>query len=145
MFYRNRRSQPQRKGVAAVELAVLLPFLCFLLIVAVDFARIFYFSLTVTNCARNGAQYGSQSPVYALDTSGIAKAATMDAGNLNPNLLTVSSTTDSSTNPTYVNVTVSYPFTTITSFPGVNSTTTLTRTVRMLVVPLVPNFTGAAP
>jgi len=128
-----------------VELAVLLPFLCFLLIIAVDFARIFYFSLTVTNCARNGAAYGSQSPTYAMDTSGITTAATMDAGNLNSTLMTVSSKTDSATPPTYVDVTVSYPFTTITSFPGITSRTTLTRTVRMLVVPLLPNFTAPAP
>ena len=128
-----------------MELAVLLPFLCFLLIIAVDFARIFYFSLTVTNCARNGAAYGSQSPTYAVDTSGITTAATMDAGNLNSTLMTVSSKTDSATPPTYVDVTVSYPFTTITSFPGITSRTTLTRTVRMLVVPMLPNFTAPAP
>jgi Flp pilus assembly protein TadG len=125
--------------VAAVELAVVLPFLCFLFIVAVDFARIFYFSLTVVNCARNGAVYGSQDPTHAVDTSGISAAAVMDAGNLDPTLLTVSSKTDSAANPTYVDVTVTYPFSTITNFPGIASTTTLTRTVRMLVVPLTPN------
>jgi Flp pilus assembly protein TadG len=35
-----------RRGVAAVELAVLLPFLCFLFVTAVDFARIFYLAIT---------------------------------------------------------------------------------------------------
>jgi Flp pilus assembly protein TadG len=125
--------------VAAVELAIVLPFLCFLFVVAVDFARIFYFSLTVANCARNGALYGSQNPTNALDTSGISTAAAMDADNLNSQLLTVTSATDSPTSPTYVDVTVTYPFTTITSFPGINSQTTITRTVRMLVVPLTPN------
>ena len=122
-----------------MELAIVLPFLCFLFVVAVDFARIFYFSLTVANCARNGALYGSQNPTNALDTSGIATAAGMDADNLNSQLLTVTSATDSPTSPTYVDVTVTYPFTTITSFPGINSQTTITRTVRMLVVPLTPN------
>jgi len=125
--------------VAAVELAIVLPFLCFLFVVAVDFARIFYFSLTVANCARNGALYGSQNPTNALDTSGIASAAAMDADNLNSQLLAVTSATDSATSPTYVDVTVTYPFTTITGFPGINSQTTITRTVRMLVVPLTPN------
>src|SRR5262249_38652771 len=52
-------SRPQRRavrrGAAAVELAVLLPFLAFLFVIAVDWSRIFYYSMTVTNCARNGA------------------------------------------------------------------------------------------
>lgn len=141
MSIRARDRQPARRGVAAVELAIVLPFLCFLFVLAIDFARIFYFSLTVTNCARNGAQYGSQSPVYALDTSGIKTAATMDATNLNSSLVTVTSTTDSATTPTYVDVTVTYPFSTITSYPGITPKMTLRRTVRMLVVPLTPSLT----
>ena len=130
---------PARRGVAAVELAIVLPFLCFLLIVAIDYARIFYFSLTVANCARNGALYASKDPAHAVDTSGISSAASMDAGNLDSTLLTVSSKPDSASNPTYVDVTVTYPFTTITNFPGITSSTTLSRTVRMLVIPLTTN------
>ncbi len=128
-----------RSGVAAVELAILLPFLCFLFVIAIDFARIFYFSLTVTNCARDGAIYGSQDPASSQDTTGISNAAKMDAPNLDSSLLTVASATDSTVNPTYIDVTVTYPFTTITKYPGVPSTTTLSRTVRMLVTPLAPN------
>jgi|SRR6516165_8148533 Flp pilus assembly protein TadG len=138
MSYRDK-CPPARRGVAAVELAIVLPFLCFLLIVAIDYARIFYFSLTVANCARNGALYGSKDPAHAVDTSGISSAASMDAGNLDSKLLTVSSKPDSASNPTYVDVTVTYPFTTITNFPGITSSTTLSRTVRMLVVPLSTN------
>ena len=59
MSYRDK-CPPARRGVAAVELAIVLPFLCFLLIVAIDYARIFYFSLTVANCARNGALYATK-------------------------------------------------------------------------------------
>jgi len=138
MSYRDK-CPPARRGVAAVELAIVLPFLCFLFIVAVDYARIFYFSLTVANCARNGALYASKDPAHAVDTSGISSAASMDAGNLDSTLLTVSSKPDSTTNPTYVDVTVTYPFTTITNFPGITSSTTLSRTVRMLVIPLTTN------
>lgn len=51
-----RRVQvPRRPGAAVAELAVLLPFLVLLFFVAVDYCRIFYFTLTVENCARNGA------------------------------------------------------------------------------------------
>src|SRR5262245_16916603 len=61
---RNRRS---RRGVASVELAVLVPFLAFLFVIALDFGRIFYFSVTVENCARSGALYGSD-PVAAAQS-----------------------------------------------------------------------------
>src|SRR5690349_9373587 len=57
-----------RHGTAAVELAVLLPFLAFMFVIGLDFARVFYFSITLTNCARNGAYYGSQDATHATDT-----------------------------------------------------------------------------
>src|SRR3954451_8532118 len=52
----------RREGAATVELALLLPFLCFLFVVAVDYSRVFYFAVTVQNCARNGAYYASDYP-----------------------------------------------------------------------------------
>jgi len=121
-------------------MALLLPFICFVFVIGVDYARIFYFSLTVSNCARNGALYGSQDTAHAIDTAGIKTAAQIDGGSLTLASLNVSSATDSSTSPTYVDVTVTYPFSTLSNFPGVTKTTTLSRTVRMLVVPAVPSF-----
>lgn len=47
-----------RRGAAEVELAVILPVLVLLFVVAVDYARVFHYALTVANCARNGALYG---------------------------------------------------------------------------------------
>jgi len=135
-----KRIPPKRhQGVAATELALLLPVLGLLFVIALDYSRIFYVTMVVTNCARNGAAYGSQNPTTANDTSGIQSVAQMDAGNLNLTNLSVTSTTDSTTNPTYVDVTASYPFTTITNYPGVPSTTTIVRTVRMSVSPWTPN------
>jgi len=128
-----------RSGLAAVELALLLPLLSFLFVIVVDYARIFYFSLTVTNCARNGAVYGSQNPTNALDTKGIQAEAKGDAGTLTTASLKVTSLPDSKTSPTKLSVTVTYPFATITRFPGINAQTTLSRTVQVNVTPLVPN------
>ena len=54
--------------------------------------------------------------------------------NLDVKRLTVTSTPDSNTTPTAVTVTVTYPFTTITHFPGVPSLT-LSRTVKATVAP----------
>src|SRR5580704_16799992 len=50
------------RAAATVELAILLPVLMFLFVVAVDYARIFYDAITVENCARNGAYYISNYP-----------------------------------------------------------------------------------
>ena len=130
--------QGKRAGTATVELAVLLPFILFLFVITVDFARIIYYSITITNCASIGAIYGSSSPTAANDTDGIKTTAQKDASNLDSSKLTVTSSTDSATTPTTVTVTVTYPFTTITNFPGVPSSTTLTRTVKMNVTPSVP-------
>lgn len=135
-----RRVRGTRPGIAAVELAVLLPLLAFLFVIAIDFARLFYFSLTVQNCARNGALYGSdpagagQSPYTS-----VSDAALSDAGNLSP-APTVTSKTVTDSGSTYIEVTVAYPFSTITKYPGVPSSLTLTRTVKMRMTQAVPNF-----
>jgi hypothetical protein len=131
-----------RRAVAAVELAFLLPFLCFLFVVAVDFARVFYFSVTIANCARNGALY--ESDPYARAQSpykNVTEAALADASNLNDplNPSKVNSTTGIDANGyPYVEVTVLYKFKTITNFPGIPGTVDLNRTVRMRVAPPNP-------
>jgi Flp pilus assembly protein TadG len=132
--------QDRRSAAATVELAVLLPFLMFLIVIGVDYGRIVYYSVTVENCARNGALYAgdpvaaSQSPYASLQDAALA-----DAGDLSPPP-TVTSTNgvDAAGNP-YVDVTVSWTFQTITTYPGVPSQTTLTRTVRAQVAPNLPN------
>jgi Flp pilus assembly protein TadG len=128
----------RRNAVAAVELALLLPLLCFLFVVAVDFGRVFAFSLTLTNAARNGAVHGSADRGAAVDRTGIENAVRADATNLDSQKLTVTSSVDDASNPTYVDVTVTYPFDTITRYPGVPSQTFLRRTVRMRVAPDTP-------
>src|SRR5262245_21793895 len=49
----------RRRGVAAAEMALLLPVLTLLLLMGVDFTRVFYYSVAVSNCARNGALYAA--------------------------------------------------------------------------------------
>jgi Flp pilus assembly protein TadG len=130
----------RRAGVAAVELAVLLPLMSFLFVITVDFARIFNLSLTLTNCARNGAFYGSDPLAAAQSTfTSIGQAAQAEAPNLSPAPTVTSSTgTDGSGNP-YVSVTVSGQFQTIFKYPGVPHTTTVSRTVQMRVAPITPS------
>jgi len=154
-------SRKTRQGVAAVELAIVLPVLMFLFVIAVDYARIYYAAITVENCARNGAYYVSDYPnssylyndIYGYtDTD---QAVLSDASNLiDPN--------DPSTKPTYTvyygpsyngpftntqstpncyaQVTVTWTFHSITNFPGVPSQVTLTRACVMQVAPAMPTF-----
>lgn len=138
--YANRSQKNRRSGAAVVELAILLPFLGFLFVVAVDYSRLFYYSLTMTNCARNGALYASDPTTAALSPyRSVSAAALADAGNLSP-APTVTSTSSSDSTGNYVDVTVTYVFHTITNYPGIPSQVTLTRTVRMRAVPQTPSF-----
>src|SRR5437016_4731782 len=52
-----RRHQQSRLGAAAVELAVLLPLLIFLFVITLEWGRVFYYSVTMSNAARQGAIY----------------------------------------------------------------------------------------
>lgn len=123
------------QGVAAVELAILLPFLVFLFVICFDFARVFYYSQTLTNCARNGAIYSSNLVTAQSPYSSVQEAALADAGNLSPAPTVTSTTgTDGAGNP-YVRVTVAWQFQTIASPPGVPSTVNLSRTCQMRVAP----------
>ena len=152
-----RQAHRGRDGVAAVELAVLLPFLAFMFVIAVDWGRIFYYSIAVANCARNGALYMSQqqsaktttSPytdsgyvnLYVNSKNPVSDAALADAPDLTPTP-TVTSTTGSDGYGPYVEVTVSYTFQTVANFSlggfGVPPSTDVTRTVRMYVPPESP-------
>jgi Flp pilus assembly protein TadG len=127
-----------RRAVAAVELAVLLPFLMFVFIIGTDFARIFYHCVTLTNCARNGAIYGSQDATHAADAADIQAAALADASNLSPAPTVTSTTgTDVDGNPC-IQVTATYTFNMITSYAGIPSSFNLSRTVQMRVAPVLP-------
>jgi len=153
------RKRAVRKGAQVVELAVLLPFLAFLFVITVDWARVFYYSIAVSNCARNGALYMSQqqsasttsSPytdsgyvnLYVSSKTPVTDAALADASDMTPTP-TVTSTTGSDIYGKYVEVTVSYPFQTVTSYVldtfSVPSSTNVTSTIRRYVPPESPNY-----
>jgi Flp pilus assembly protein TadG len=152
------RKRTVRKGAQVVELAILLPFLAFMFVIVIDWARIFYYSITVTNCARNGAMYMARqqsaktttSPytdsglvnLYVNAANPVTAAATADAPNLSPTP-TVTSNTGSDTYGSYVEVTVSYPFQSVTGFSVefflVPSSVNVKSTCRMYVPPETPN------
>ena len=67
MVFPNRSSNRggRRRGAAAAELAVLAPLLLFVLIVAIDFCRLFFDYTIITNAARNGALWASDPSLTA--------------------------------------------------------------------------------
>jgi Flp pilus assembly protein TadG len=122
----------RRGGAVVVELAVLLPLLVLLFLVATDFARVFYFSLTLTNCARAGALYASDPTVSAESPFASTQAAALaDATNLSPLPTITQANGVDSLGRSYVEVTASHSFRSITGFPGIPRTVNLQRTVRL--------------
>src|SRR5262245_23550047 len=139
-----------RRGAAIAEIAILLSILSFLFVICIDFARLFYYSLAMKNCARNGAYYASDYPgIYAYGSA--SNAALADGSNFNP-ALTASNVTvgyDSSSTgtftqtspvrPGYVKVTVNWTFNTVTNYPGIPSTWNLSQSEIMQMAPITPS------
>jgi Flp pilus assembly protein TadG len=136
-------------GQSAVEFAIIAPVLLVLLVVASDFARLFFMSIDLNNVARAGAQYGSQTVITAADLAGMRTAATTAGASITGLAVassqctcTASSTIPAcaasyncSTNPkaTYVDVSATATFKTITNYPGIPSSIPLTATAIMVV------------
>ncbi len=60
-----RRRAPhssRRRGQAVVEFALILPVFLFLVVMAIDFGRLFFTYIQVHNAAREGANYGQAAP-----------------------------------------------------------------------------------
>ena len=147
-----------RRGTACVELAMLLPLLMSLFLFATDFARILYYTITIENCALDGALFGAQGfdnqnqqwiankPQYWQGPSGQVVSqeqavAELDGTNLKPALadsnITVSSGNDADGNPVNI-VTVKYTFNTIVPWPGIPSPLTIVRIAQARVAPPTP-------
>lgn len=140
MLKRNK----DRKGAAAAELAVLLPFLLFVAIIATDWARILYYTIALDNCARSGAIYLSDDQAQARSPyADVTAAAKAEAPNLTNLTVTSSTAADGGDGANAVTVTVSMPFNTLTKFKypkwfGMSTNTTITRSVQMRVMPKTP-------
>ncbi len=136
---RVRRRRERRRGAAACELAILLPFLALMFAIAADYCRIFFYSQTVEGCAHAGALYASgfatgRTGVSAADAA--KQAAVAEGASLSPPL-TADSVTVTFTDTT-ATVTVTYVFQPITGYAGPGGPVTLTRTVTMPLAPQPP-------
>lgn len=130
-----QRHRRRRQASAAVELALILPVLCMIAAITIDYSLLFYHMTTITTCAYNGACYASLNP--SATNSAVTSAALVDASNLTNPAPTVGAptfSTDSGGNQ-YVSVTVSYTYTAHFPWPGLPTSVALTRTVLTAVDP----------
>lgn len=160
MKVRARHAMPRRRGATVVEFALVLPFLLFLFVIAIDYARIFYYGVILENCARNGAYFASNYPnasylyndIYGYKS--LEEAIYKDASNMvstsrpesNPKYtLTYSYTLDGEYGATplasgYVKVAMSWQFRTVSQFPLVPGSVDLKRSCIMKMAPVMPQF-----
>jgi hypothetical protein len=158
MFISTPAKDARRRAVAAAELAILLPVLCFMFVVIVDFSRIVYYTMTIENCLHNGAIFGSRmfdnqnqqwvgsnqywegpsKEIVSTENS----ATELDGTNLSPALadanVNVTSGTDADGNSVSI-VTITYTFPLLCSCPPIPSSFTITRSAQVRVCPPLPN------
>jgi Flp pilus assembly protein TadG len=126
----------KRRGLAAVELAFLLPLILFFAMATVDFSRMVYMQVTLQNCARNGAIYEFYTAAgYAMPSNwtSLSSAVTADESGLT---ITATATSPKNSSNNYVTVTATTTFTPISlypinGYPSIPSSITLTQTATM--------------
>jgi Flp pilus assembly protein TadG len=125
------------RGQSLVELALIAPVLIILALGIIDYGRVYFAYVSVTNGARTGADYASTDATAAADLSGIEAAALAETSNLldqsptNPDVV-VATGTDAQ-GYSYADVTFSYTFETIFPWPGLPDSFNVERTVRTRV------------
>jgi Flp pilus assembly protein TadG len=124
-----------RRGAAIMELALILPVLLLVLVLAVDYSRVFYYAARVTNCAQNGALWASDplSPTQSRYKT-LQEAVQADFPPALQNKLKIEGPTASGEN---VGVTVTFDFEPLTSVLS-SKPIPIERTVQARVLPLMP-------
>jgi len=73
-FFRRSLDRPPSRGQALVEFAIVLPLLAVLLVMAIDFGRVFFTYIALENAAREAAAYGAVQPDQTSDIQDRAAA-----------------------------------------------------------------------
>ena len=138
-------SERHNRGVATVELAIILPVAVLFLLGAIDFGRMYYDGITVASAARSGTSYGSLRKDLSLDTVSIRQFAEKDSESLSGVTITVERFCECANGAqvgcgtlcgegsprVYVKVTAQKTFTTLFPYPGIPETVTIQRIAYM--------------
>ena len=133
------RRPSSRRGTAAVEFALAIPLLMLLAIGCCDMGRALADYVAVSNAARVGAEYGAthaySTYTYSSWQGVIVQRAQQEmqgSSGIDPTQLGVTVSTVPKTGSLYlVTVTVTYPFTLITAWPGMPTQINLSHSVTM--------------
>jgi Flp pilus assembly protein TadG len=139
MRYRNSKRIRVRRGAAATEMAVLLPFLGLMFAAAVDFGRVYFVTQILEDCARAGALYASGTAQTSSATGPSAAATTAACASgksLSPPLQDQNVTVNIDSSAGTATVTITYAFQPVTPVFGTGGTITLQRSVLVNVAPL---------
>ena len=76
----NRRGHLGERGIAAVELAIVLPLMLIIVFAIVDFGRLFNARLSITNLAREGGSIASRTSLISPDKTAADIIAMLQQG-----------------------------------------------------------------
>ncbi len=149
MSYDFRSKKSGENGSAFIELALFTPVLLLMVVGAIDFARVYFADISLTNAAAVAVRYGARSVSASSDTNGMQAAATNDGADLTTMTAlattycscgsgthqTCPATSCNGANPAhrYVKVQTAYTFNTFFPIPGFPATVPMTRTAVMRV------------
>lgn len=122
-----------RRGQSLVELALLLPFLLWVVAGVVDFGRIYYYDNVAINAARSGARVAAD---HGKTDAEAQAAAVADAGSRLPGMTVAVTPTPRPATGNNVTVTITYQFRAITPFIGtlIGDPRTIERSATMMVI-----------
>ncbi len=77
-----RQLRSAQSGQTLIEFALMLPFMMLLMLGVVEIGRAAFITMTVTNAATAGVEYGAQNGTTASDYAGMQQAAMCDANGI---------------------------------------------------------------
>jgi Flp pilus assembly protein TadG len=87
-----RGRQPKSAGQALVEFALVIPVMLLMLAIAIDFGRLFFSYIEITNAAREGAAFGTHAPSNLTQIQAMAAQETSTQSQGGEHAITVSTT-----------------------------------------------------
>ncbi len=128
-----KRRFNNRRGIAAIEFAIILPFLLAFLGGVIDFGVAFFVSHTVQNAAREGARYGVAQRGLSNNDSGVIARVNdrLPAMNLFQDFSISQTITACPDSEVSVTIQGTSPYFFLPIIPGFGDAVNITRTVKM--------------